>query len=236
MSRRQTVNPLIRAQVVEQYGNDCWLNMPGCKRVGQEDDHIVPFSHGGRDSVANLRRACKHCNATRQDRVLSGYGATIHALLAPPCADWRAWLAEHKQADSVVVSFDGLLHAMVKYGAPSKDMRRAAAMAWDGAYRSLSKSSEPVDVWLVRTLPRSRSHPDMLSEWIALDYDIHVLEVEPSQTFNLGLTAVEERVARQWYALGLSQRLVDARATARRQRLEALGLRRGSPPPSRPEW
>ena len=86
--RRQTVDPRIRAKVIATYGNRCWLGMPGCSITATEDDHIVPYSHGGRDTVANLRRACKHCNAMRQDRVLSGYGATLHAVIGPPRADF----------------------------------------------------------------------------------------------------------------------------------------------------
>lgn len=86
--RRQTVDPRIRAKVIATYGNRCWLGMPGCSVTATEDDHIIPFSHGGQDTVANLRRACKHCNAMRQDRVLSGYGATLHAVIGPPRADF----------------------------------------------------------------------------------------------------------------------------------------------------
>ena len=201
--RRQTIDPRIRAKVIATYGNRCWLNMPGCSITATEDDHIVPYSHGGRDTVANIRRACKHCNAMRQDRVLSGYGATLHAVIGPPKAT------------------DGL--------------RLAAAMAWDGAARTLAKSSEPLDVWLVRTLPRSRRHPDMLAEWLALDYDVHVIETPADSTFALDLTPQEYRTAQQWYALHLTQQAVDARLAARRQRLAALGLRRDSPA-ERPRW
>ena len=57
--RRQTVDPRIRAKVIATYGNRCWLGMPGCSITATEDDHIIPFSHGGQDTVANLRRACK---------------------------------------------------------------------------------------------------------------------------------------------------------------------------------
>lgn len=75
MGRRQTISPAMRAEVIRTYGNDCWLGLPGCIGLGEEDDHIRPHHLGGRDTVANIRRACKHCNASRQDRILSGYGA-----------------------------------------------------------------------------------------------------------------------------------------------------------------
>lgn len=84
MARRQTIDPLVRAKVIETWGNACWLRLPGCTGVGEEDDHIVPYAHGGMDTVANIRRACKHCNASRQDRVLYGYGARLHIVVTPP--------------------------------------------------------------------------------------------------------------------------------------------------------
>ena len=84
MARRQPIDPLVRAKVIETWGNACWLRLPGCTGVGEEDDHIVPYSHGGMDTVANIRRACKHCNASRQDRVLYGYGARLHIIITPP--------------------------------------------------------------------------------------------------------------------------------------------------------
>lgn len=234
--RRQTVDPRIRAKVIATYGNRCWLGMPGCSITATEDDHIIPFSHGGRDTVANLRRACKHCNAMRQDRVLSGYGATLHAVIGPPRADFGMAMQSMLRRDSIVVSFDSLLRDLCPTQSKATDgLRLAAAMAWDGAARTLAKSSEPLDVWLVRTLPRSRRHPDMLAEWLALDYDVHVIETPADSTFALDLTPQEYRTAQQWYALHLTQQAVDARLAARRQRLAALGLRRDSPA-GRPRW
>ena len=109
--RRQTIDPRIRAKVIATYGNRCWLNMPGCSITATEDDHIVPYSHGGRDTGANIRRACKHCNAMRQDRVLSGYGATLHAVIGPPRADFGMAMQSMLRRDSIVVSFDSLPRA-----------------------------------------------------------------------------------------------------------------------------
>lgn len=80
-----------------------------------------------------------------------------------------------------------------------------------------------------------RRHPDMLSEWIALDYDVHVIETPASETFALDLSHQEYRTAQQWYSLHLTQQAVDARMAARRQRLAALGLRHGDDT-ARPRW
>lgn len=178
MGRRQTIDPFVRAKVIETWGNDCWLRLPGCTRVGTEDDHIVPHSHGGMDTVPNIRRACKHCNASRQDRVLYGYGARLHMIVVPPgSCDREAvdYIDAHKNAGDPVVSFSALAAAM-GLTSPSLAARRAVAMAWSGAYRQFAISSEPIDVWCTRTTPSSKRHPRMMDEWIALDYDVRVID------------------------------------------------------------
>lgn len=233
MARRQTVAPAVRRQVIATWGNGCWLGLPGCTGRGEEDDHIVPWSHRGRDSVTNIRRACKHCNAMRQDRVLSGYGATLHAVIGPPSADLIGYATEFMRYDSVMVAhseFARVLSCDDDDLADEQPVRVAAAMAWDAAYRQLARTREPLDVWLVRTLPRSQRHPQMLREWIALDYDVHVIDPGADSVF----AAIEDkgeaivRVARQWYALGITQQGVDAMDAARRAQLETLGLRQPS--------
>ena len=113
--RRQVIDPLVRREVIETWGNDCWLELPGCTHVGAEDDHIVPYSHGGMDTVPNIRRACKPCNASRQDRVLYGYGARLHMMIVPPgSCDREAmeYIDAHKAPGDPVVSFTGLARAM----------------------------------------------------------------------------------------------------------------------------
>lgn len=75
----------------------------------------------------------------------------------------------------------------------------------------------------------------MLSEWIALDYDVHVIETPADATFANDLTPQEYRAAQQWYSLHLTQQAVDARMAAKRQRLTALGLRHDGPA-DRPRW
>lgn len=240
MSRRQTIDPRIRAEVISTWGNTCWLGLPGCTRVGEEDDHIIPWSHGGKDTVANIRRACKHCNASRQDRVLYGYGARLHMLIVPPgSCDREAvdWVDARKRPGDPVVSFSLLAKAMGLDDDPSMAQRRAVGMAWSGAYRQFAVTQEPVDVWLTRTMPNSRRHPRMLDEWLAFDYDVHVLDPGFEVEWERAKTERAKRLVRQWYALHLSQELVDARQQERRARLTALGLR--SDPvagASRPEW
>ena len=228
MARRQTVAPAIRREVIRKWGNDCWLGLPGCTHAGEEDDHIVPWSHRGRDSVDNIRRACKHCNAARQDRVLSGYGPTMHVVLGPPGADLMGTAEPYLKRDSITVSHADIMEALCPEAGPkpSAALRAAAGSAWDAAYRRLAKSRAPVDVWLLRVLPMSRTHPRLLDEWIALDYDITVVDPGAAYVFDrAGLDADALKVARQWYALHLTQAGVDARLAVRHEELARLGLR-----------
>ena len=92
---------------------------------------------------------------------------------------------------------------------PTAPLIQAGQGAWQGAYNKLVRMNAPVDVWLIKSIPASHAHPRLLEEWLALDYDIHV--VDPGAA-----------VVRQ---------------AARRAKLVALGLRSGSTSvASRPEW
>ena len=238
--RRQTINPRIRSEVIARYGNRCWLEMPGCTVKATEDDHIIPFSAGGKDTVPNIRRACKHCNASRQDRVLFGYGARLHMIVCPPgSCDREAvdYIAEHAKATDPVVSWSALSTAL-NIDDDDMEQRRAVAMAWSAAYRHFARSSDPIDVWLIRTIPTSRHHPHMLAEWIALDYDLHILDPGYEESMARARNELYRRLVRQWYSLRLSQENVEARQQTRRRRLAALGLRTIPPTATtaRPRW
>ena len=177
---RQRVPPAVSAEVIERWGNDCWLGMPGCTNHSDTTDHIVPHIAGGPTVPANLRRACKHCNSLRGDRTLNGYGALIHAVIGPPAGGKSTYVDMHRQPGAVVLDFDALAKAMM----PGSDaehvtvewVRRMASGAWYGAYRHMVRVTEPVELWLVKTLPFTPRSPRLLDEWIALDYDITVCD------------------------------------------------------------
>ena len=57
-----------RQQVLEVYGNVCWLC--GQPIAGLPSaDHVIPRSKGGSDDIENLRPAHTGCNARRGNRV-----------------------------------------------------------------------------------------------------------------------------------------------------------------------
>ena len=110
-------------------------------------------------------------------------------------------------------------------------------MAWSAAYRQFAITQEPIDVWLSRTVPSSKRHPRMLDEWIALDYDVRVIDPGFSVEWERAGTEQAKRLVRQWYGLHISQALVDARQRERRAMLVRLGLRSDRVTvASRPEW
>lgn len=238
MARRQTIDPSIRHAVIARYGNTCWLGLPGCTQTGTEDDHIVPYSHGGKDTVSNIRRACKHCNASRQDRILNGYGVNMHIVLCPPLADRDAveYVLEHGCVGDMLIAFSEIAQAM-RVNIDDVAQRRIVAMATDSAYRQAAKTSSPVDVWHIRTMPSSKQHPHMLAEWVALDYDITVLDPGFGVVYALASSDVERNLVRRWYALNLTQSRIDTLKAQRYEQLVRLGLRDSTLTVSqRPSW
>lgn len=120
---------------------------------------------------------------------------------------------------------------------PSLACRRAVAMAWSGAYRQFATSAEPIDVWLTRTTISSNRHPRLLDEWIALDYDLHVIDPGFSVEWERARGRRDPPSCQAMVRAALTQALVDTRRAERRARLVALGLR--SEPvqiASRPKW
>lgn len=150
VDHRLRVPPAISAEVVARYGNDCWLNMPGCTKVGDTSDHIVPHVFGGPTIVKNLRRACRHCNGLRRERILSGWPSVIHAVIGPPCAGKTTWALEHMQPGDIIVDYDRLADALMP-GMPDDTpvpdaVRDLVAGAWQGAYQRghAGQTREPV--------------------------------------------------------------------------------------------
>ena len=57
------------AAVLAEYGDSCWLQLPGCTQLATTGDHIYPRSTHPQLQylVANGRPACMSCNRKRQD-------------------------------------------------------------------------------------------------------------------------------------------------------------------------
>lgn len=242
--RRQRVPPEISSEVIRQYGNDCWLRLPGCTGKGTTSDHIVPYIVGGATTVPNLRRACRHCNTSRSDRVLSGYGAHIHVVLGPPEAGKTTWVREHATSDALVLDYDAVAEAIQTGSNQRGEYMHALATvvggAWSGAYNRLIRLPDPVDVWIIKALPTVARNTHILADWIALNYDITI--IDPGSSTVMERLAADhrssqaEQTARQWYSLGLTQSHVDSLRALRAAQLRAAGLIESSSDESRPSW
>lgn len=79
-----------------------------------------------------------------------------------------------------MLDFDQLASALTLGGdvkaKPTAPLIQAGQGAWQGAYNKLVRMNAPVDVWLIKSIPASHAHPRLLEEWLALDYDIHVVD------------------------------------------------------------
>ncbi|MGO2655979.1 MAG: AAA family ATPase [Pseudoclavibacter sp.] len=183
-------NQRLTRETIAVYGPYCWLRMPGCTRLATTRDHVVPFAHGGTDALANQRPACRHCNSRRQDRVISGYGATIHAVIGPPAAGKSTYVAEHAAPDDVVIDLDAIARALMP-AQPEQThtypdyLRHVAIGARQEAMRRAVRLAEHATVWLIQALPTV----DQLRDWAALHYDI--ITVDP------GRAIVEQRASSQ---------------------------------------
>ena len=174
--KRKRVPPNMAAQVLLTFGSDCWLDMPGCTHRGTETmDHVKPYSLYGPTVPSNLRPACKHCNSLRADRVVSGFGAQVTAVIGPPCVGKTAYVRDHMAPGDIVVDPSRLAVACVDGGSEAHAL---ADTLWGSAYRRVSRMVTARHVWLVRALPTSRNSPNMLAEWIALNYDVVVLDAD----------------------------------------------------------
>ena len=61
-----------------QYGHKC----PCCLKIEPEikltEDHIIPLSKGGSDSIENIQPLCRHCNFVKHTRIIR-YVNTLQA-------------------------------------------------------------------------------------------------------------------------------------------------------------
>ena len=125
--KRKRVPPNMAAQVLLTFGSDCWLDMPGCTHRGTETmDHVKPYSLYGPTVPSNLRPACKHCNSLRADRVVSGFGAQVTAVIGPPCVGKTAYVRDHMAPGDIVVDPSRLAGAGVGGGSRSPRSTRRA--------------------------------------------------------------------------------------------------------------
>ncbi|MHA7293688.1 HNH endonuclease [Arthrobacter sp. HLT1-21] len=181
MSRRAgRKSSALTAQVLQTYGIRCWLKLPGCTRRATTKDHVVPYAHGGTDDVTNFRPACHSCNSQRQDRVISGVGATIKIVTGPPAAGKTTHVAEHAIAGDVIIDLDKIAAALMP-SPPSPEhaypdyVRHIAIGARKAAIDRATRLSRRITVWIIHAIP----DPLEVALYKSLHYD--VIEIDPGR-------------------------------------------------------
>lgn len=182
-------NPALNSAVFAAYGNMCWLKMPGCSRLATTRDHVIPMVRGGLDVLENLRPACRGCNSKRQDRIISGYGATIHVVIGPPAGGKSTFVRERVKPGDVVIDLDRIALAFMPEGSASHEyppyIRRAAVKARKAAMHDALRLMAKCTVWLIHAIPTE----EQLAEYRALRYTI--------TTMDPGRAEVERRASTQ---------------------------------------
>lgn len=190
--------------VLETYGRVCWLQLPGCTKLATTKDHVIPHIHGGPDTLENLRPACKSCNSKRQDRVMTGYGASVVIVIGPPAAGKTTWVLETAKPHDVVIDMDRIARALMPVDPSSshdypEHVRHVAIAARKGAIRRATRLRERITVYLIHALPT----PDELAEYRAMGW--HIETIDPGRAIvekrarTMRPEAMHAHVAR-WYA------------------------------------
>jgi hypothetical protein len=148
----------------------------------------LPWSLGGRDTLANLRPACKRCNSRRQNRVISGIGCTINVLIGPPGSGKSTYVAEHAGPDDVVIDLDAIARALMpvqptRTHSYPQHVRHVAIGARKAAIDRATRLAFGGVVWLIHSVPSEAT----MGEYRALRYN--VITIDP------GREVVEQRVA-----------------------------------------
>lgn len=146
----------LRAAVLDEYGDICHL----CGRPGADStDHLVPRSHGGSNSMDNLRPAHLDCNRRRGNRPAPGLGAHVTVVTGPPGAGKSTYVAEHAADTDVVIDLDRLAEALRPAGRDfdawdyPAHVRHVAIGARTEAIKRASNLHEQVGVWFLHSLP-----------------------------------------------------------------------------------
>ena len=191
--------------VIETYGGVCWLNLPGCTKVATTKDHVIPFSHGGDDSIENLRPACKPCNSKRRNLAVSGMGGvTIKVVIGPPAAGKTTYIETNAKPIDVTIDLDAIARSLMPIAPPASHVypphvRHIAIGARKAAIERAARLTERVTVWIIHAIPT----PDQLAEYRGMRYEI--ITVDPGRDVVESRARIErpafmhKQIAR-WYA------------------------------------
>ncbi len=153
---------IIRRQILQRDNQLCQIHGPRCTTHATEVDHIVPIAAGGaRFDPANLRAACRQCNAGRSSRTHHQDGwrtATTHLTLitGPPGAGKTTWVEQHRQPGDLVIDFDKIAEAIGSTSGHDHNpgVTSAARMARAAILRGLKRGDVQAErAWIISANP-----------------------------------------------------------------------------------
>jgi hypothetical protein len=167
--------------VLATYGELCHLRLKGCTVRATTKDHLIPYSHGGEDVLENYRPACKPCNSKRQNRVLTGYGASVVVIIGPPAAGKTTYITEHAKPSDITIDMDAIARALMPHPPAEthvypEHVRHVAIKTRQAAVHAATRLRERCTVWLIHAIPR----PDDLADYKRLGWQ--VITVDPGRS------------------------------------------------------
>ena len=177
--RRGSASTALTRLVLDTYGTDCWLRLPGCSYRATTKDHVVPLDLGGTDDLDNLRPACRSCNSKRRNLAMSGLagGPVVTVLVGPPAGGKSTHVREHAAPHDLVIDLDDLARALMPTAPSSthtypEHVRWVAIAARRAAIEKARRLSVPCGVWIIDSMPK----PETLAEYRGLHYRVLVID------------------------------------------------------------
>lgn len=185
MPRSGRASLAITRKVIEVYGDVCHL----CGRPGATTrDHLIAYSAGGTDDLANLRPAHRSCNSKRHNRTLNGYGALITVVMGPPAGGKSTYVREHASLKDIVIDLDEIARALMPSQLDARThvypdhVKHVAIGARAAAIERATRLINGCHVWIIHAIPTG----DDLEMYRMLRYEI--VTIDP------GRSVVEQRV------------------------------------------
>jgi hypothetical protein len=154
----------IRRMVLQRDNYRCQIRGRRCLGSANEVDHIVPVIAGGAlFDPANLRAACRPCNAGRvsAEKAENGWrrGPThITLVWGPPGAGKTTYVDKHRQPGDLVVDFDAIAESFGSSVTHGHDdgIASAASAARNAVLRQLRRGeSKATHAWIISANPKA---------------------------------------------------------------------------------